>query len=780
MSVLAACPLLLPAAAWSNTTESWNGGAGSWTTATAWSGHVVPNDTSTLFDVTVDGLPAVASSVSLGPSSTSITVNSLNINSGDQVIVNSGAGLTTTTLNDAGILTVNTGGEAFIRSQLSLSTGGSMVASGGTIVVTPAYVIGSAGSQFSITNSGTISFTALDTGGNTVNVQNGTLSVATLTDSAGTIAVGAGGILQVTGAYTQASGHDVTIAAGGSATFGSLTLNGLNFSVPAGASFASSLVDNTSDTFTTSGTSTVGGFRNANGIVNVRSSGSLTSTGGTVDGGTFNVDPTATFAIASSGNGYSTYGAFTLGSGTLTTSSGYLGNNIEAGTITNNGTINVGDKGEIGNGAVTLAGSGMFNFTGGDYEAFLGSVTNNATVKGSGALCRQFGGGTNDSVANNGTIEATTPTTGTSQFTVGGTISTNASGAKMIADANATLSLSSSNFTSNGSITVMAGGTVSFGNGDSPATTDVVTSIQSNGTVLLDASNLSAGSITGTGDVHAEYFDTLSVGYLSCSSVEVGGGSSVTLRAQSGTTGITSEPIGSLTLASDPLTVATAAAATTRIVLQVSKLTYDDYPVPGLSGLLDLTNNDMIVRSGSLGQVNSLLAAAYNGGNWNGKAGITSSTAAADASRTEALGAVLNGSLPSGSIFTTFDSQAVGLNDVLVKFTTYGDNDLNGVVDLNDFNDFVAGLNGTLSGWEGGDYTYSGSVSVATDFPLFLRGYLASGASEQALIVDVSSDAQLTLAEQSQILGQLGVVPEPVSGLAGLATLSLLRRKRRA
>src|SRR5205823_3533845 len=101
---------------------------------------------------------------------------------------------------------------------------------------------------------------------------------------------------------------------------------------------------------------------------------------------------------------------------------------------------------------------------------------------------------------------------------------------------------------------------------------------------------------------------------------------------------------------------------------------------------LDLADNDLVVRGGSLPAVQSLLKSGYGNGTWNGN-GIISSVAAAPANRkTFGLGYLLNDGNPGGAVatakLTTFGpaNEPVSATDVLVKYTYRGDADLNGQV----------------------------------------------------------------------------------------------------
>jgi len=109
----------------------------------------------------------------------------------------------------------------------------------------------------------------------------------------------------------------------------------------------------------------------------------------------------------------------------------------------------------------------------------------------------------------------------------------------------------------------------------------------------------------------------------------------------------------------------------------------------------------------------------FAGGAWNGP-GLRSTAAGTNG---KALGYALVGSLfgPSG---TTFDGVSAGANDVLVKYTYYGDATLDGKVDVNDFSliDFFQGTK-TGATWLMGDFTFDGAVDI-NDFSLidFFQG----------------------------------------------------------
>jgi hypothetical protein len=135
---------------------------------------------------------------------------------------------------------------------------------------------------------------------------------------------------------------------------------------------------------------------------------------------------------------------------------------------------------------------------------------------------------------------------------------------------------------------------------------------------------------------------------------------------------------------------------------------------------LDLNDNSAIVDytgASPIANVVSLLSSGFNGGAWNG-AGIMSSAAANDPTGLHALGYAENSDLGD----TLFAGQQVDGTAILIRYTKYGDNNLDGAVDIgNDFNLFLDGLSSGGSSWIHGDYTFDGKIDLGNDFNLFLR-----------------------------------------------------------
>ena len=182
-------------------------------------------------------------------------------------------------------------------------------------------------------------------------------------------------------------------------------------------------------------------------------------------------------------------------------------------------------------------------------------------------------------------------------------------------------------------------------------------------------------------------------------------------------TGLTPILLNALTVgAGAKLVLGTAAARTDRTVLVLSTGPTIAGATGAWTGTIDVGGNDLLVKGGNLTTLTNQLRSGTNaagGGYWNGP-GIDSATAAADTTYVTALGSRQN----DGSV-TTFDGQPTAAGDVLIKYTEYGDANLDGVVDVADYTRLDAGFiaGGKLTGWFNGDFNYDGAVD-GSDYTL--------------------------------------------------------------
>jgi fibronectin-binding autotransporter adhesin len=195
------------------------------------------------------------------------------------------------------------------------------------------------------------------------------------------------------------------------------------------------------------------------------------------------------------------------------------------------------------------------------------------------------------------------------------------------------------------------------------------------------------------------------------------------------------------------------------------------------SGKFDITNNALVIKNSTLATVTGQIVEGYNNGDFLG-AGITSSTAANDPNFLTAIGYASN----LDAAFITFEGVS-GLDDgdVLVKYTYYGDADLTGSVDLDDFNLFLAGYQDPANvpqTWIYGDFDYTGSVDL-DDFNLFLAAYQANGAPLSTLASGIEMSG-LSAGDQQMMLAAIAAVPEPGTlGVLSMAVCGLMARRRK-
>jgi autotransporter-associated beta strand protein len=192
------------------------------------------------------------------------------------------------------------------------------------------------------------------------------------------------------------------------------------------------------------------------------------------------------------------------------------------------------------------------------------------------------------------------------------------------------------------------------------------------------------------------------------------------------------------------------------------------------SGQFDITDNSLVIRGMTPAQVQAAITSGAGAtGAWTGP-GINSGNAAADANHVTAVGFASNGVLNR----TEFKGvSGLTATDVLVKYTYYGDSDLNGATTLDDYTLFLNGYQTAGNTWVQGDYDYSGLVTL-DDFTLFLAGYQQQGAPLSELKSLINS-TPMSPAERSAMLAAVQAVPEPaaLALLGAAAGVGLLARR---
>jgi hypothetical protein len=195
------------------------------------------------------------------------------------------------------------------------------------------------------------------------------------------------------------------------------------------------------------------------------------------------------------------------------------------------------------------------------------------------------------------------------------------------------------------------------------------------------------------------------------------------------------------------------------------------------TGKLDLNNNDMDIPGGNLATLTNQIFQGFNNGRWNGSGGIVSTSAANNTTHLTALGIILNstdGVTPlygTGKALGTFDNTSPAATDVLIKYTYYGDSNLDGKVDGTDYSRIDNGALMHLTSWYNGDFNYDGVIN-GSDYTLIDNAFNTQGAQIAAAL---SAAAEIRSRDVRE-----SAVPEPTCMplLLGTGIFATLRRRR--
>jgi hypothetical protein len=184
------------------------------------------------------------------------------------------------------------------------------------------------------------------------------------------------------------------------------------------------------------------------------------------------------------------------------------------------------------------------------------------------------------------------------------------------------------------------------------------------------------------------------------------------------------------------------------------------------NGTLDLTNNHLILSDPAGGidaLIRTYLLAGYNGGNWNGPGIMTSAPTGTKYGIGYADGA---------------DSGISGATSgqLEVKYTLYGDTNLDGTTNSVDFGNLAANFGKSGKVWDQGDFNYDGTVN-SVDFGL-LAGNFGKSLGAAGDVVTAADWAALNAFAAAN--GLTAEVPEPASvGVLALTGMAILARRRR-
>lgn len=281
-----------------------------------------------------------------------------------------------------------------------------------------------------------------------------------------------------------------------------------------------------------------------------------------------------------------------------------------------------------------------------------------------------------------------------------------------------------------------------------------------NGGMQIASANQALVNITSGGLLHMESFATTFLGGTATFNVNggtlrttgnVGLNGGATVNYAAGTINVG----GTLEVNQDAEVLLTSGA---NKVLRVGGLTMSG------TSTIDLADNDMIVDytgPSPIAAVRGFIAAAHANGAWTGSGLGTSMGNSSQFGLGYAEAAAIFSSFPA-----TYAGQQVDNTSVLVGFTRYGDANLDGTVNLSDFNALASSFGQSGKFWSNGDFNYDGTVNLS-DFNLLAAnfGLSASGTG-------VTPEDWATLA---------AAVPEPTAiGFASIvAATTLLRRRSR-
>jgi fibronectin-binding autotransporter adhesin len=743
------------------------------------------------------------------------------------------AGIANFTNVSGGALNLN-GPTATISN--SLSTGGGFINLGNTVLTVTDSGTGMMGGAITgangslIVDGGTLKLTSTNTYGGGTTVTAGTLIVNGSNGSLASgsaLAVGASGSAIIAslnptlGAVSNA--NTSTASLNFNNTSGTVTLASLNG--VGNTNFASNA---TVTGLYSGGTATVAGIGTFNNV----SSGTLNLNGSSasismLNGGTIHLGTVSTALTIS--NGGTTAGSIT-GLGSLIVSGGTLNlsgiNNYSGGTTLTAGTLVAGATN-------ALSASSSFNVAGGtlDVSGYNNSIAA-LTVGPSGTLKLGFGNLLSTSSAASfagtlnllGTAPATSslPETLISYASETGTFTTvtglpsndqlnytptglqlavlvssgpatlnwtNASGNSLWDTTSTNFNTSSSNTPvaysdTSSSTTAPVGDIVQFTDNNNGNYNVSIPGTVHPTSVTVTTNNAynfgGAGSIAGPG------------------SLTLSGSGSLTLAEANSYQGGTNVSGGTLYLAQAgalpsayPLTIGSGAKVVAMNLGTAYASTVSTLNISG--GTLDLNNNDLVIHNSqtagnNLTAVSALVTTGFNGGAWNGPTGIISTTAAQNTTHLTALGVIVNDSKgvtggggelygASGTLASTFGGVAPALDDVLVKYTYYGDTNLDGKVDGSDYSaidsTYLQEMNTStaISGWQNGDFNYDGVVN-GSDYTLIDNAFNSQGAQ-------ISAELATPTAEIA-VGGGVSAVPEPTSmSLLVISTLGLLGRRTR-
>ena len=680
--------------------------------------------------------------------------------------------------------TLSVSSDANLGTDPAAATVGQLVLNNGTLLATSTFTLNSShgitlginGGTFNISSGSTLSYGGI--------IANGPAAASLTKVGAGALNL-SGGSTYTGGTIINAGKINLTGTLSGPTVINSGgTLSATGFELGLG----SSITINAGGIFNTANAAsgqTQPPGRTTNFILN---GGSMTGTYGVI----FN----AGYGITSlPGSTTSTISGSLYGYGTVP-----LYFNVSAGTTTSGIDLLVSGTIASYNGTTSLIknGLGTMEITGTGAPAFNGAFYNGGAFVNAGTLIvASANTAFNTSVVPNGiyvSSGATLAFTGSDLTNVSNTI--NLSGGALFTLANASnpayngnsYYIGSVNLNSSNGLAAVAssadGSYLRFGYGANGAISSVgpVANTDSQGIILVNGSSHVMTVTTGAGNTLTLSGVITDLPTLLGTPINFNGSGTTILTGANTYTGPTTINGGTLVIG-----VHGALPANNSVLINSgATLVADSQATISSTSLLNV-NGNVIVHNGSL---QTLSTAAQNAfaNNWNSTSGLISTAAANDVNHLTALGVIQNSldqTTTGTTLYPSFEGQTVTNTDVLVKYTYYGDANLDGKVDGSDYslidNSYEmegwtsTGPTTTISGWYNGDFNYDNVVD-GSDYTLIDNAFNSQGTQISAEIASPTAE----VAPDGGTGGGISAVPEPTSlGLLGLGAIGLLGRRRR-
>jgi fibronectin-binding autotransporter adhesin len=274
-------------------------------------------------------------------------------------------------------------------------------------------------------------------------------------------------------------------------------------------------------------------------------------------------------------------------------------------------------------------------------------------------------------------------------------------------------------------------------------TTTVSLSLINTGTIQSQFGSL---TLNGGGSSNGGTFIT-----AASARIDINGGNSFTMIGTNTITGSGVVGLGSLVSNTGTLRINSPAVAIAAGTLSSS-------------GTVDLNGYMILDYSGSspISAIKTRIVSGYNNGAWTGS-GINSSSAATIAANSGNLHKTGIGFGEANVLGQNFAGQITDLTALLMRYTYFGDANLDGQVNTADFSALSTHFNATSQLWNTGDFNYDGTVN-ALDY-----NALASNFGSILPTDPIGSSSLATL------------VPEPASlSLLAIGSMMLYLRSRRS